>query len=314
MEDSPHPVLYHGSPHISSGSDITPFPQETCVYQEYEGMPEQQQHQGAFVFAGKNLTAAHAYALKLEHPVETEHGNGRTRHYQFMAGTYGFRAQPQIPGNNASIVASVITRPQEFLKALEATQPKIFSFRQESDTGSYRFEEVRHKDGTPTGEFICRGKIPVEECKVTLIGGIEQVMDAGVQILFLNESITKNEWFKRNADAAAEIDRSVPDAMKTDPEALQRIRSIGLMTFIDTMIESGVLIHANRQHQINAIDFKTGETIPSPGDHRGIAEIVRATQQIVREMGYNGSTAADCLTPPLSTPLQSKSAPGIRFL
>jgi hypothetical protein len=270
-------ILYHSSANITDETEfLRPAWQKTAVHNEYNGMPEQAQHEGEFIFAGENQATAYAYALSLNHPTEVEIlRSGRTRPYNFMTNVSTFNVADDggdtLP-HHTNIVLTVITRPLGFLKTLQLAKPKIFAINPKSRDRSYAFERVYHKDGSATSEFVCRTPIPIRECQVIPIDGIDQVMQEEVQVLFVNESVSKEQWFEKYFEARKNW------SSRRDH-----------LAFIDRMIKQGILIHANRECGIHRLDFSEGRMMTpeqasvSPGitswQHEAIKEAISKMQE-----------------------------------
>lgn len=215
-------VLYHGSAHVPETAEyLLPAWSETAVCREY-GELEQARHVGEFVFAVADRATACAYALKVCHPCELEAaGGGRVRPYRFSLQVLAFPEE--------SLVVTVITRGKEFLEVLHSVPLRVFAMPGEGE--GYRFERVYRRSGLPTDEFVSRSAVPLAGCSVT-------VLDFGaclekVQVLFLDEMVSKREWLVRYAQVQVR-DR------------------IG---FFAVMMKQGILVHVNREYGIVPFDF-----------------------------------------------------------
>jgi hypothetical protein len=219
-------MLYHGTANIADRAEfLVPSWGETGTSPKYKGVPEAQGQRGKFIFAGEDQVLAHAYALRVNHPFERERGIEETRPYQFLVSVL------DVPCEGERVVVAVLTRATEFLAVFQSALPKILAFPSENE--SYRFERIYDLDGSPTGEFICRTQVPLKDCQITILdGGIEQIMGK-VQVFFLNEAVKKAQWVKATLEMADQ------------------------RTFLMSMMEQSLLIHANRAFGVNPRDFRT---------------------------------------------------------
>ncbi|MDX1975355.1 MAG: hypothetical protein SFT92_06725 [Rickettsiales bacterium] len=247
MNDSSHPMLYHASPQEIEGGVLIPRLQETCAHWQYKDTPQEAEHKGDFVFAGQTLGAAYAYALKLQHPTETENHLGRERRYDFMlnVGVHKLADDKIVP-------LAVISRGEEFEACLKRAHPTIYKI---PNTG--QFTPVCFRDGTQSGEWVSRTAVDTRPLEKIRVSGVDEAMQNGVQIYYLNPKFSKDDWHEMNKNIC---DRLVAElggeAKMRVPEVSQEFSRSYLQT-MQQCVDNGILRHINAERGIAPFEAPT---------------------------------------------------------
>lgn len=102
-------------------------------------------------------------------------------------------------------------------------------------------------------------------CQAMPVSGIDEAMQRGAQILFLNPLFSKQQWYDVQQAENDRVAASLPPKTPDNHPLLKALMNEATLRFIARKIEDGTLIHANRLCGTRPLDFETGklqETAP----------------------------------------------------
>lgn len=247
---SEKPILYHSTPNAIEGDQLLPNPQgqKTCVHYQFLGTPQQSEHEGQLLFAGANQAAAYAYAFKLHDPDRME---GNKKGYCFMCNVGIHTLQ-----DGSVIPLSIIADRTNYFERLKQSKPTIYKI-----PANNAFQEVHDKDGKPMGEWISTSPVNIADCVTAHLTSMDDAMAKGVQFFFLNDGVTKDQWYDIAQVRFDEIKKKI-EPYKDDPAATKQLSTKLYLQFIKEMVDTGMLQHYNQERSILPLDLET-QTLPA---------------------------------------------------